>query len=103
MATNTVNGVEATYKNAIVRALDAAKMKAEDSRETCGHKPVDYAAQAALEHSSLTGTRFETAYDEVFQTTWYLMSEHHKDLSSSEAAEQLDRVRVELLRVTYEK
>ncbi len=97
--TSDVNGVEATYKNAVTNAYNAATLKAEDvPQKTIGH-PIDHAAQAALENSSLTGTRFETAYEELWMTIYHLSGVCE---TTDEMAEQLDRVKHEILRVTYE-
>ena len=95
-STQAVNGVEATYKNAVVRAVDAAAMKADDSRDECPHAPIDHASQAALENSTLTGRRFQTAYDEVFANTYYAVN------ADGDTADTLGRIKHELLRVTYE-
>jgi hypothetical protein len=97
--TQTVNGVEATYKNAIITAYNAAELKAYDvPQNPIGH-PVDHAAQASLENSQLTGQRFESAYEEVW-TTIYSLSDICD--STDEMAEKLDQIRTELLRVTYD-
>lgn len=97
--TTEPNGVEATYKNAIVDAYNAASLKAEDvPQNPIGH-PVDHASQAALENSTLTGSRFETAYEEVWQTIYHLSG---ACANTDKMAEQLDRIKTEILRVTYE-
>ena len=90
------NSVEANYKNAVIRAVDAAAMKAEDSRDDCPHAPIDHASQAALENSTLTGRRFQTAYDEVFANT------HHAVNADGNTVDVLARIKHELLRETYE-
>lgn len=100
MQTKTgVNGVEASYKNAVVRAYNSAQLKAEDARQGCGSSPIDHAAQAALENSELTGTRFETAYEEVWKTIYSLSGMCD---TTDEMAEKLEQVRCEILRVTYD-
>jgi len=94
----TVNGVEATYKNAIATAYNAAELKAyEVPEKPIGH-PVDHAAQASLENSELTGARFETAYEEVWKTIYTLSGMCD---TTDEMAAKLDQIRTELLRVTY--
>jgi len=97
--TQAVNGTEATYKNAVADAYNAATLKAEDSPQNPIGHPVDHAAQASLENSPLTGTRFETAYEEVWQTIYHLSGACD---TTDEMAEQLARVKQELLRVTYD-
>jgi len=94
--TTQPNGVEATYKNAVARSIDAAALKADDARDDCPHAPIDHASQAALENTSLTGRRFETAYAEVFATTMYAVN------ADADTAAVLERVHDELLRVTFE-
>ena len=89
------NGVEATYKNAVVRAVNAAALKADDARDDCPHAPIDHASQAALENTSLTGRRFETAYAEVFATTMYAVN------TDADTAAVLEQVHDELLRVAF--
>jgi hypothetical protein len=94
-----VNGVEATYKNAVVRAYNAAQLKAEEMRNNGASHPVDTAAQAALENSELTGTRFDTAYEEAWVTIYSLAG---MCKTTDEMADRLEQVRHELLRVTYD-
>ena len=94
--TTQPNGVEATYKNAVARSINAAALKADDARDDCPHAPIDHASQAALENSPLTGRRFETAYSEVFATTRYAVN------ADGDTAAVLERVHDELLRVTFE-
>jgi hypothetical protein len=82
------------YNEAVIRALDAAKLKAADiDREQ--HTSIDHASQAALEASGVTGRAFDRAYDEVFPTTWYAVR------SDAPAEDVLNRVHRELLRVRY--
>ena len=95
-STQAANGVEAAYKNAVVRAIDAAAMKADDSRDDCPHAPIDHASQAALENSELTGSRFDVAYREVFANTRYAIK------SDRDASDVLAQIKNELLRVTYQ-
>jgi len=99
-ATNNadVNGVEATYKNAVVRAYNSAELKAYDVRQACGGAPIDHSAQAALENSSLSGQRFQTAYGEVWNTIYHLSGACD---STDKMGEKLDQIRSEILRVTY--
>jgi hypothetical protein len=100
-ATQTVdvNGTEATYKNAVTNAYNAAALKADDARDVAAYEPVDTAAQAALENSPLTGGRFTTAHGEVWETVYTLAQRCE---TTDELADKLEQVRVELLRVTYE-
>jgi hypothetical protein len=97
--TQAVNGVEATYKNAITTAYNAARLKAEEAPQNPIGHPVDHAAQASLENSELTGSRFETAYEELWMSIYSLSGMCD---STDEMAEKLEQIRVELLRVTYE-
>jgi len=97
--TDTVNGVEATYKNAVVDAYNAAQLKAEEVPDNPVGHPVDHAAQAALENSPLAGARFETAYEELWKTIYSLSGMCD---STDEMADKLEQVRIELLRVTYD-
>jgi len=93
--TDVVNGVEATYKNAVIRGLNSAALKADDVRDGCGHAPIDHASQAALENSELTGRRFEVAYSEVFASTLYAVK------SDKDTADVLEHIKTELYRVTF--
>jgi hypothetical protein len=87
---------ESTYNQAVIRAVDAAAMKAADSgRDSVEHSPVDHASQAALEGSSLVGKSFDTAYDEVFRNTWYAVK------ADADTADLLERIYVELCRIEY--
>jgi hypothetical protein len=87
---------ESTYNQAVIRAVDAAAMKAADSgRDSVYHSPVDSASQAALEDSSLVGESFDTAYDEVFRNTWYAVN------ADADTADLLERIYVELCRIEY--
>lgn len=91
-----MNGVEATYKNAVARAYNAAALKAEempDTSDRCMMNGVDNAAQAALENSELTGRRFDTAHGEVFETVCYLT--HRTDKTNAEIAAALERCKFE--------
>jgi hypothetical protein len=96
---DVVNGVEANYKNAVVRAYNAAQLKAEEMRNDGPSHPVDHSAQASLENSELTGTWFDTAYEEVWCTIYSLAGMCD---TTDEMAKRLEQVRVELLRVTYD-
>jgi hypothetical protein len=95
---NAVNGVEATYKNAVKNAYNAAALKAEDSHPNPIGYPVDHASQASLENSPLTGTRLETAYEEVWETIYHLSNRCD---STDAMADKLTQIKHELLRVTY--
>lgn len=96
--TDVVNGTEATYKNAVNRAYNAAALRAEGvPQNPIGH-PIDHSAQAALENGPLTGRRFEVAYEELWQTIYHLSNACD---DTDEMARELDRVKTELLRVTF--
>lgn len=91
-----MNGVEATYKQAVIQSVSAAALKASDVRTPTPHQPIDHASQAALERTILEGQRFETAYGEVFKNTWYAVG------ADGDTAAILDRIHDELLRVNFE-
>jgi len=77
---------------AVVRAYNAAALKATDAREECGPGPIDHAAQAALENSDVDGQQFDAAYNEVFETIHKIVSTN----DTSAAADKIQRVKHEL-------
>jgi hypothetical protein len=81
------------YNKAVVRAYNAAELKASDVRSGCGAAPIDHAAQAALENSDLSGPAFGDAYDEVFETI-HKLSQATNDTDAM--AESIRRLRFEL-------
>jgi len=100
MATSeTTDDIETAYNNAIVGALNAAALKADDANNACAPAPIDHAAQAALENSPLTGQLFGAAYDDVYHTINHLAGETD---TTDDLAAALERVKTELLRVNYE-
>jgi len=80
--------------SAIVRAYNAAELKATDARDECGPAPIDHAAQAALENTELAGAEFNDAYSEVF-TTIHRLSQSTED--TDELANKIQRLRLELI------
>jgi hypothetical protein len=87
---------ESTHNQAVIRGVDAARMKASDIRNPTPHAPVDHASQAALRSSPVTGGAFETAYDEVFLNTWYAHS------AAGDTVDVLERIYAELLRIEHQ-
>jgi hypothetical protein len=94
-----MQSTDETHAKVVARALEAAAWEAEDAREDCGHAPIDSTAQAVLEDSSFTGAEFGAAYDDIFKTIYFLIEESGR--TTSEAADELLRIRTELLRVNY--